>query len=110
MAATIHRTSKLLSNNCPSGDVVLLSVGTFTIGEGNSVAINKSITVRGSGACAGTQSGRPHIHPHPRHTALSYKERTELILASKAEQIRALILLWAQRTFTETSMLIRAQI
>ena len=45
-------------NNCPSGQVVLLSVGTFTIsgtlGSGvNFVKINKSITVRGSGPCAG---------------------------------------------------------
>ena len=40
-------------NNCPSGQVVLLSVGTFTIGEGKYVTVNKSITVRGSGPCAG---------------------------------------------------------
>ena len=40
-------------NNCPSGEVVKLSVGTFTIGEGKYVTVNKSITVRGSGPCAG---------------------------------------------------------
>ena len=55
-------------NNCTSGDFVLLSVGTFTIGEGNYVTINKSITVRGSGPCAGTGIG---AIPYP-STSQSY--------------------------------------
>jgi hypothetical protein len=34
---------------CPSGQVVLLAPGTFTIAEGNFVLVNNSITLRGSG-------------------------------------------------------------
>jgi hypothetical protein len=34
---------------CPSGQVVLLAPGTFTVAEGNFVLINNSITLRGSG-------------------------------------------------------------
>jgi hypothetical protein len=34
---------------CPSGQVVLLNPGTFTVAEGNFVLINNSITLRGSG-------------------------------------------------------------
>jgi hypothetical protein len=37
-------------NNCPLGEVVLLSAGTFTIAEGNSVNLYKGITLRGAGA------------------------------------------------------------
>jgi hypothetical protein len=36
-------------NNCPVGDVVLLSAGTFTVGEGNFILLNKGITLRGAG-------------------------------------------------------------
>ena len=34
---------------CPAGEVVLLSAGTFTVGEGNFVLLNNSITLRGAG-------------------------------------------------------------
>ncbi len=34
---------------CPAGDVVLLGPGTFTIGEGNYVLVDKGITLRGAG-------------------------------------------------------------
>jgi hypothetical protein len=37
-------------NNCPLGQVVSLSAGTFTIAEGNFVLVNKGITLRGAGA------------------------------------------------------------
>ena len=37
-------------DKCPAGDVVLLSAGTFTIGDGNFILINKGITLRGAGA------------------------------------------------------------
>ena len=53
---------------CPSGEVVVLSAGTFTIGEGKFVTINKSVVVRGSGPCAGTAIGSA---PYP-NTAQSY--------------------------------------
>jgi hypothetical protein len=36
-------------NSCPTGEVVSLGAGTFTIGEGNYVLINKGITLRGAG-------------------------------------------------------------
>jgi hypothetical protein len=36
-------------NSCPAGEVVSLAAGTFTIGEGNFVLINKGVTLRGSG-------------------------------------------------------------
>lgn len=36
-------------NACAAGDVVMLAAGTFTIGEGNYVLINKGITLRGAG-------------------------------------------------------------
>ena len=36
-------------NNCRAGDVVLLSAGTFTVGEGNFILLNKGITLRGAG-------------------------------------------------------------
>jgi hypothetical protein len=36
-------------NSCPAGQVVSLSGGTFTIGEGNYVLLNQSITLRGAG-------------------------------------------------------------
>jgi len=48
-------------NACAVNDYVLLSVGTFTIAEGSSVAINRSITVRGSGACAGAAGVSPIV-------------------------------------------------
>jgi hypothetical protein len=35
--------------NCPLGEVVSLAAGTFTIAEGNYVALNKGITLRGAG-------------------------------------------------------------
>jgi hypothetical protein len=37
-------------NACPAGEVVMLSAGTFVVGDGNYVLINKSITIRGAGA------------------------------------------------------------
>jgi len=40
-------------NNCAAGDVVLLAAGTFTIKDGNFILINKGITLRGAGPCAG---------------------------------------------------------
>ena len=36
-------------NNCPSGQVVQLGVGVFTVGDGKYVLINKGITLRGAG-------------------------------------------------------------
>ena len=36
-------------NACPGGQVVSLSAGTFTVADGNSVLINKGITLRGAG-------------------------------------------------------------
>jgi len=36
-------------DSCPDGQVVSLSVGTFTIAEGNLVLIHKAITLRGAG-------------------------------------------------------------
>jgi hypothetical protein len=36
-------------NSCPTGQVVSLRAGTFTIAEGNYVLINKGITLRGAG-------------------------------------------------------------
>jgi hypothetical protein len=38
---------------CPLGQVVLLSAGTFTIGEGHYVLLNRGVTLRGAGPCAG---------------------------------------------------------
>jgi hypothetical protein len=35
--------------NCPAGQVVVLAAGTFTIAEGNSVLVNRGITLRGFG-------------------------------------------------------------
>jgi hypothetical protein len=37
-------------SNCPPGEVVMLSAGTFTIAAGSNVLINKGITLRGAGA------------------------------------------------------------
>jgi hypothetical protein len=37
-------------NNCPLGQVVSLSAGTFTIAEGNYVLLNKGVSLRGAGA------------------------------------------------------------
>ena len=34
---------------CPLGQVVLLSAGTFTVGEGNFVLLNRGVTLRGAG-------------------------------------------------------------
>jgi hypothetical protein len=39
-------------SNCPVGQVVSLTMGTFTINEGNYVALNKGITLRGAGAAS----------------------------------------------------------
>jgi hypothetical protein len=36
-------------NNCPLGQVVALAAGSFTIGEGSFVLLNKGITLRGAG-------------------------------------------------------------
>src|SRR5205085_6420532 len=36
-------------NGCPTGQVVSLTSGTFTIGDCHQVFINKSVTVRGAG-------------------------------------------------------------
>lgn len=47
---------------------MLLNKGTFTVGEGNYIFIDKGITLRGSGACAGTAIG---TSPYP-STAQSY--------------------------------------
>jgi hypothetical protein len=49
-------------NSCPAGEVVLLGLGTFTISEGSFVLVNKGITLRGSGPCAGTALSYP---PYP---------------------------------------------
>jgi len=38
--------------SCPSGDVVSLAAGKFTIAEGNFVLIDKGVTLRGAGAGA----------------------------------------------------------
>ena len=38
---------------CPPGQVVLLSAGTFTVGEGHYVLLNRGVTLRGAGPCAG---------------------------------------------------------
>ena len=43
-------------NHCSLGDVVLLSPGTFTVGEGHSILLNKGITLRGAGPCAGNSA------------------------------------------------------
>jgi hypothetical protein len=37
-------------NNCPLGQVISLSAGTFTIAEGHYVLLNRGITLRGAGA------------------------------------------------------------
>jgi FG-GAP repeat len=34
---------------CPAGEVVSLSAGTFTVGEGNFILLNKGVTLRGAG-------------------------------------------------------------
>ena len=38
---------------CPLGQVVLLSAGAFTVGEGHYVLLNRGVTLRGAGPCAG---------------------------------------------------------
>ena len=38
---------------CPLGQVVLLSPGAFTVGEGRYVLLNRGVTLRGAGPCAG---------------------------------------------------------
>jgi hypothetical protein len=43
-------------NTCPAGQVVSLAVGSFTVGEGNSILLNKGITLRGAGPCAGNST------------------------------------------------------
>lgn len=37
-------------NACPVGQVVKLNAGTFTVSEGNTIRVNKGVTVRGAGA------------------------------------------------------------
>lgn len=39
---------------CPAGEVVALASGTFNISMSEFVALNKAITLRGNGLCAGT--------------------------------------------------------
>jgi polygalacturonase len=60
--------------NCPAGQVVSLGAGTFTIGEGNLILLNKGITLRGQGAGKTTLqrtggavfgSGNPGSNPTP---------------------------------------------
>ena len=41
---------------CPAGQVVSLAAGTLTVGEGNSILLNKGITLRGAGPCAGNST------------------------------------------------------
>ena len=41
-------------DKCPSGQVVLLTAGTFTIAEGNFVLLNKGISLRGAGPAVTT--------------------------------------------------------
>ena len=41
---------------CPAGQVVTLSAGAFTIAEGNSILLNKGVTLRGAGPCAGNSA------------------------------------------------------
>jgi hypothetical protein len=38
---------------CPLGQVVLLSAGTFMVGEGHFVLLDRGVTLRGAGPCAG---------------------------------------------------------
>ncbi len=38
---------------CPLGQVVLLSAGTFTVGEGHYLLLDRGVTLRGAGPCAG---------------------------------------------------------
>ena len=38
---------------CPPGQVVLLSAGAFTVGGGRYVLLNRGVTLRGAGPCAG---------------------------------------------------------
>jgi hypothetical protein len=42
--------------SCPAGDVLMLAAGTFTVMEGETININKAITLRGTGACNGSTS------------------------------------------------------
>lgn len=44
-------------NNCPVDTVVTLAAGSFNVGEGNYLFVDKQITLRGAGACAGTAIG-----------------------------------------------------
>ena len=37
-------------NACPAGDVLQLNAGTFQVANGNNIALNKGITLRGAGA------------------------------------------------------------
>jgi hypothetical protein len=43
-------------NACVAGEVVSLTAGTFTVGEGNFILLNKGITLRGAGPCAGNST------------------------------------------------------
>jgi hypothetical protein len=42
--------------SCPAGDVLMLAAGTFTVKEGQTINVNKSITLRGNGRCNGSSS------------------------------------------------------
>lgn len=51
---TAHIQSAI--NTCPSGQVLMLAAGTFTIKSANSILLSNSITLRGTGACNNTAS------------------------------------------------------
>jgi hypothetical protein len=64
-------------NGCPSGEVVTLTCGTFTIAEGKFVHITTSITVRGCGPCAGQSGVGPVPYPaSPSMTNCTLIQRT----------------------------------
>lgn len=46
----------LAITNCPSGTIVRLSSGTFQISQSENIALNKSITLRGSDSCTSNSS------------------------------------------------------
>lgn len=51
-AATIQKAI----GTCPLGQVVLLSAGTFTVGDGHYILLNRGVTMRGAGPCAGNKT------------------------------------------------------
>lgn len=69
----------LMINNaiasCPSGQVVQLGAGTFTIAMANTIILNSGITVRGTGTC--NQSSSPYCQTLitvPDGTVLTYAD------------------------------------